>query len=67
MILFAHIEHVEVEATWGIYQRMIAAYRDPDRTAARAAMSALPPQRGWLPSRRRRGRSPAPNQGANPR
>ena len=23
--------HVEVEATWGIYQRMIAAYRDPDR------------------------------------
>jgi hypothetical protein len=22
-------EHVEVEATWGIYQRMIAAYQNP--------------------------------------
>ena len=41
MVLFADAEHVEVEATWGIYQRMIAAYRDPDRIAARAAMSAL--------------------------
>ncbi len=25
-------QHVEVEATWGIYQRMIAAYRHEDRT-----------------------------------
>ena len=41
MLLFADAEHVEVEATWGIYQRMIAAYRDPDRTRARAAMTAL--------------------------
>ena len=41
MVLFADAEHVEVEATWGIYQRMIAAYRDPDRTQARAAMTAL--------------------------
>jgi hypothetical protein len=23
--------HVGVEATWGIYQRIIAAYREPDR------------------------------------
>lgn len=30
--LFAAEEHVEVETTWGIYQRMIAAYRHPDRT-----------------------------------
>ena len=29
--LFAVDAHVEVEATWGIYQRMIAAYRNPDR------------------------------------
>ena len=29
--LFADDTHVEVEATWGIYQRMIAAYRAPDR------------------------------------
>jgi transposase len=39
--LFAVAEHVEVEATWGICQRMIAAYRDPDRGRARAAMTAL--------------------------
>ncbi len=34
--LFASDEHVEVEATWGIYQRMIAAYREPDRTRSAA-------------------------------
>jgi len=39
--LFAAEEHVEVEATWGIYQRMIAAYREPDRTKARELMSKL--------------------------
>ena len=27
--LFASDAYVEVEATWGIYQRMIAAYREP--------------------------------------
>ncbi|WP_345207477.1 ISL3 family transposase [Fodinibacter luteus] len=41
MVLFADAGHVEVEATWGIYQRMIAAYRDPDRGQARAAMTAV--------------------------
>jgi transposase len=39
--LFADDEHVAVEATWSIYQRMIAAYRDPDRPAAKKAMQAL--------------------------
>ena len=39
--LFADEDHIEVEATWGILQRMIAAYRDPDRTAGRAAMAAV--------------------------
>ena len=39
--LFASDEHVEVEATWGIYQRMIDAYRDPDRARGRQLMSAL--------------------------
>jgi len=39
--LFAVDEQVEVEATWGIYQRMIAAYRDPDRTRRRALMTSL--------------------------
>ncbi|AOD24883.1 transposase (plasmid) [Rhodococcus sp. p52] len=39
--LFAREEHVEVEATWGIYQRMIAAYREPDRTRGRELMAAV--------------------------
>ena len=32
--LFAIDEHVEVEATWGIYQRIIAAYRHPTQPRA---------------------------------
>ena len=36
--LFAAEEHVEVDATWGIYQRMIAAYREPDRAKGRQLM-----------------------------
>ena len=39
--LFSDTTHVEVEATWGIYQRMIAAYRDPDRRAGRDQMLKL--------------------------
>lgn len=39
--LFAGDEHVQVEATWGIYQRMIAAYRESDRNKGRAVMQAL--------------------------
>jgi transposase len=39
--LFAGDEHVEVEATWGIYQQMIAAYRETDRTRGREMMSKL--------------------------
>ena len=39
--LFAADEHVEVEATWGIYQRMIAAFREPDRRHARELMQAV--------------------------
>ena len=38
--LFAADAHVEVEATWGIYQRMIAAYREPDRTRGRELMGS---------------------------
>jgi transposase len=40
-VLFAVDDHVQVEATWGIYQRMIGAYRDPDRTRGRQQMTAL--------------------------
>ncbi|AXH96814.1 ISL3 family transposase [Ornithinimicrobium avium] len=39
--LFARPEHVEVQCTWGIYQRMIYAYRAPDRTAGRAEMASV--------------------------
>ena len=39
--LFAVEEHIEVEATWGIYQRMIAAYREPDRQRAKDMMQAV--------------------------
>ena len=39
--LFAVEEHVEVEATWGIYQRMIAAYREPDRNKGKHMMQAV--------------------------
>jgi transposase len=39
--LFATEEHVEVEATWGIYQRMIAAYREEDRRRGRELMVQL--------------------------
>ena len=39
--LFATDEHVQVQATWGIYQRMVGAYREPDRTRGRAQMQAV--------------------------
>ncbi|AXH95954.1 ISL3 family transposase [Ornithinimicrobium avium] len=39
--LFATEQHTEVECTWGIYQRMIYAYRAPDRTAGRAEMASV--------------------------
>ncbi len=40
-VLFDDEEHVQVEATWGIYQRMIGAYREPDRGKGRQLMSSL--------------------------
>jgi transposase len=39
--LFADDAHVEVEATWGIYQRLIAAYRHEDRRRGRDQMAML--------------------------
>ncbi len=38
--VFAIEEHVEVEATWGIYQRIVAAYREPDKKKAKQMMHA---------------------------
>lgn len=39
--LFAVEDHVQVEATWGIYQRMVGAYREPDRAKGQQLMTAL--------------------------
>ena len=39
--LFTDDRHVEVQATWGIYQRMIAAYRHEDRRRGRELMVGL--------------------------
>jgi transposase len=39
--LFADEQHVEVEAAWGIYQRMIAAYREPDKAKGKGMMQAV--------------------------
>ncbi|WDF34011.1 ISL3 family transposase [Arthrobacter agilis] len=39
--VFAAEEHVEVEATWGIYQRIVAAYRHPDKKTGKETMQAV--------------------------
>jgi transposase len=39
--VFADDRHIQVQATWGIYQRIIAAYRNPDRAAAKAALAKI--------------------------
>ena len=39
--LFGVEDHVQVEATWGIYQRMIGAYREPDRSRGKQLMTKL--------------------------
>ena len=39
--LFTADEHVQVEATWRIYQRMITAYREPDSKHGRELMGKL--------------------------
>lgn len=39
--LFSIDAHAEVEATWQMYQRTVAAYRHPDRKTGRTMMAAL--------------------------
>jgi len=39
--LFADHRHAQVQAAWQVYQQMIAAYRQPDRTQGRALMAKL--------------------------
>ena len=36
--VFADEQHVQVQASWGIYQRIVAAYRHPDRTVGKAEL-----------------------------
>lgn len=39
--MFTCDDHVQLEATYGVYQTLVAAYRDPDRANGRARMEAL--------------------------
>ena len=39
--LFAYDAHVQVKVTWGVYQRMIAAYREPDRARGQELMTKV--------------------------
>jgi transposase len=39
--VFADEQHAEQQATWGIYQRIVAAYRHPNRTAGRTELSKI--------------------------
>lgn len=39
--LFADDTHVCVEVTWGVYQQIVTAYRDPDPAHGRATLQAL--------------------------
>src|SRR5690606_39916490 len=41
MALFTNQDHIEVEATCGIYQRIIDAYREPDEQRGRRLMQAV--------------------------
>ncbi|OLE24094.1 MAG: hypothetical protein AUG49_14255 [Catenulispora sp. 13_1_20CM_3_70_7] len=39
--MFADERHFEVQVTWAIYQRIVAAYRNPDRSTAKAALARV--------------------------
>ena len=39
--VFAIDEHVEVEVTWAVYQRVVAAYRHPDRAAGKRELRSV--------------------------
>ncbi len=41
MVLFTDDHHSEVQATWGVYQRMIAAYREPEKKNGKTMMQAV--------------------------
>lgn len=39
--LFADDDHVQLEATYGVYQQLVGAYREPDRAKGRARLEAF--------------------------
>ncbi len=39
--VFTDEEHVQVQATWSMYQRIVAAYREPNRTRGKKMMQAV--------------------------
>ncbi len=39
--VFTDDQHAQVQATWGIYQRIVGAYRNPDRTAGKAELQSV--------------------------
>jgi transposase len=39
--VFNIADHVEVEATWSIYQRIVAAYRDPNRRRGKTTLARI--------------------------
>ena len=41
MALITDQDHLHVEATWGIYQRMVVAHREPDKQHGRQLMQAV--------------------------
>ncbi|BBX64773.1 hypothetical protein MSAS_39470 [Mycobacterium saskatchewanense] len=62
--VFADDNHLPVQLTWGVYQRIIAAYSHPDRRRGKTMMTAIinepfvarticPPYSATLPSRRK--------------
>ena len=39
--LFTDPKHAEVEATWGVYQRLVAAYRDPEKATGKQELASV--------------------------
>lgn len=39
--LFAEDDHAQVEVTWGVYQKMVTAYRQPERAKGKSLMRKL--------------------------
>ena len=66
--VFADERHVAVEVTWQIYQRVVSAYRNPDRRAAKAELiKVISVIRRGVPRATTRARPTGPNPGSSRR